>query len=112
MRSKQTTLLIWCCRSQLLLGTARLVPTPRFFPLRLRLLRATCRLAAATHTYVPLAAPLLDVLHWAELSKPPKVRASARERVHCWHHAQSLHHALPGPVRVRRAATAPRLTCL
>lgn len=59
--------------AQLLLGAARLVPTPRFFPLRLRLLRATSRLAAATGQYVPLAAPLLDMLHWAELSKPPKV---------------------------------------
>jgi hypothetical protein len=29
--------------SQLLVGAARLVPTPRFFPLRLRLIRATHR---------------------------------------------------------------------
>jgi nucleolar complex protein 2 len=58
-------------------GAARLVPTPRFFPLRLRLLRAAARLAAATRTYVPLAAPLLDMLHWAELSKPPKGAAGS-----------------------------------
>lgn len=32
---------------QLLLGAARLVPTPRFFPLRLRMLRACARLTAA-----------------------------------------------------------------
>ncbi len=54
------------------MGAARLVPTPRFFPLRLRLLRATGRLATATHLAVPLAAPLLEMLHWAELHKPPK----------------------------------------
>ncbi|KAJ9520966.1 hypothetical protein QJQ45_022715 [Haematococcus lacustris] len=57
---------------QLLLGAARLVPTPRFFPLRLRLLRACHRLAAATGLYVPLAAPCLEVLGWAELRKTPK----------------------------------------
>jgi nucleolar complex protein 2 len=34
--------------AQLLLGAARLVPTPRYFPLRLRLIRAINRLAQAT----------------------------------------------------------------
>lgn len=126
------------CRPQLLMGAARLVPTPRFFPLRLRLIRAThrcaawpghvhvriksagafasasctssvwpvrarppckhlfkmpahnastqgtstqCliprlrRLAVATGQYVPLSAPLLEMLNWAELHKRPKVRA-------------------------------------
>ena len=55
---------------QVLLGAARLVPTARYFPLRLRLARATHALASATGTYVPLAPLLLEVLGFAGLSKP------------------------------------------
>jgi len=57
---------------QLLLGTARLVPTPRFFPLRLRLVRALVRLGRDTGFYVPASPLLLEMLHWAELHKPPR----------------------------------------
>lgn len=32
-----------------------------------------CRLASSTGQYVPLSAPLLEMLNWAELHKPPKV---------------------------------------
>jgi nucleolar complex protein 2 len=35
--------------SQLLLGAARLVPTPRYFPIRLRLIRALNRLGQVGH---------------------------------------------------------------
>ena len=33
----------------------------------------THRLAVATSQYVPLSTPLLEMLNWAELHKPPKV---------------------------------------
>jgi nucleolar complex protein 2 len=40
--------------TQLLLGAARLVPTPRYFPIRLRLVRALNKLAQVSlHVYVP-----------------------------------------------------------
>lgn len=35
--------------SQLLLGATRLVPTPRYFPIRLRLVRALNRLGQVCH---------------------------------------------------------------
>ena len=48
--------------AQLLMGAARLVPTPAYFPLRLRCVRALNRLAGATKTFVPVAPLLLEVL--------------------------------------------------
>ncbi|MEW5298161.1 MAG: hypothetical protein WDW36_001313 [Sanguina aurantia] len=57
--------------AQLLLGAAKLVPTPRYFPLRLRLVRATNRLAASTGFFIPSAPLLLDMLQWSELRKAP-----------------------------------------
>ena len=63
--------------AQLLLGAARLVPTPRYFPLRLRLARAANRLAQATGHYVPVAPLLLEVLGWAELKRRPAGGAAA-----------------------------------
>lgn len=56
--------------TQLLLGAARLVPSPRWFPVRLRLARVLVALAAATRVYVPVAPLLLEVLAWPELAKP------------------------------------------
>ena len=40
---------------QLLLGAVRLVPSPRYFPLRLRLVRALNQLSAAAGVYVPVS---------------------------------------------------------
>jgi nucleolar complex protein 2 len=57
--------------TQVLLVAARLVPTPRYFPLRLRLCRALSRLAQATGFYVPLSAALVEMLEWAELRRKP-----------------------------------------
>jgi nucleolar complex protein 2 len=54
---------------QLLLGAARLVPSARWFPIRLRLTRALIALAAATGVYVPVAAVLLEVLSWPGFAK-------------------------------------------
>ena len=57
---------------QLLLGAARLVPTPAYFPLRLRCARALNRLAQATGVFVPVAPLVLEILHWGDLSRAPK----------------------------------------
>ncbi len=57
---------------QLLLGAVRLVPSPRYFPLRLRLVRSLNQLAAATGVYVPVSGILLEMLRWSDLTKAPK----------------------------------------
>ena len=59
---------------QVLLGAARLVPAPRYFPLRLRIAAALQRLADSAGVLVPLAPLLLEMLTWADLAKPPQVR--------------------------------------
>jgi nucleolar complex protein 2 len=58
--------------AQLLLGAARLVPSPRWFPLRLRLVRAANALGAATGHFMPTAPVVLEVLTWPELAKPAR----------------------------------------
>lgn len=60
---------------QVLLGAARLVPAPRYFPLRLRLARALHRLAASANVLVPLSPLLLEMLQWSDLSKTPQARS-------------------------------------
>ncbi|KAG2453202.1 hypothetical protein HYH02_002526 [Chlamydomonas schloesseri] len=56
---------------QLLLGAARLVPTPRYFPLRLRLARALNRLAAQSGVFIPVGPLVVEALGWADLRRPP-----------------------------------------
>ena len=63
---------------QLLMGSVRLVPSPRYFPLRLRLVRALNELSAAIGVYVPVSAILLEMLRWSDLTKAPKGGAAAR----------------------------------
>lgn len=55
---------------QLLQAAARLVPSPRWFPVRLRLARILNAVAAATGVYVPVAPLLLEVLTWPGFAKP------------------------------------------
>lgn len=57
---------------QVTLGALRLIPTATYFPLRFQLTRALLRISASTHTYIPLAASLYEVLNSAELRKSPK----------------------------------------
>ena len=57
---------------QVTLGALRLIPTATYFPLRFQLTRALLRLSRTTGTYIPLAAPLYEVLSAAEMRKPPK----------------------------------------
>lgn len=63
--------------TQLLLGAARLVPTPRYFPIRLRLIRALNRLGQATGVYIPVSPLLLEMLQWSELRRTPTGGAAA-----------------------------------
>jgi len=58
--------------TQVALGAMRLIPTAAYFPLRFHLVRALLRVSAATHTFIPLATPLYEVLTSAEMKKPPK----------------------------------------
>lgn len=57
---------------QVTLGALRLIPTATYFPLRFQLIRSLLRLSRATGTYIPLAAPLYEVLNSAEMRKAPK----------------------------------------
>lgn len=58
---------------QILLGSARLVPAPRYFPLRLRIAAALHRVAESAGVLVPLAPLLLEMLTWSDLAKPPQI---------------------------------------
>lgn len=61
--------------SQVLVGAVKLVPTPRYFLLHLRLVRALVNLEAATGVLLPVTPLLLDILGWRALSKPGKAGA-------------------------------------
>ncbi|KAK9822072.1 hypothetical protein WJX74_004970 [Apatococcus lobatus] len=63
---------------QLLLGVAGLVPSPRYFPLRLRCIASLSALSAATGVFIPLAPPLLEVLTWSELRKAPAAQQAGK----------------------------------
>ncbi|GAB4861734.1 Nucleolar Complex 2 protein [Ancistrocladus abbreviatus] len=57
--------------TQIISGVARLVPTARYFPLRLRCARMLNRIAASTSTFIPVSMLLLDMLEMKELNRPP-----------------------------------------
>ena len=57
---------------QVTLGALRLIPTATYFPLRFQLIRSLLRLSRTTGTYIPLAAPLYEVLNSAEMRRSPK----------------------------------------
>ncbi|CAK9166685.1 unnamed protein product [Ilex paraguariensis] len=57
--------------TQIISGVARLVPTARYFPLRLRCVRMLNRIAASSGTFIPVSLPLLDMLEMKELNRPP-----------------------------------------
>nr|POE79942.1 nucleolar complex protein 2 [Quercus suber] len=58
--------------TQVTLGALRLIPTATYFPLRFQLTRSLLRMSLATNTYIPLAAPLYEVLNSSEMRKAPK----------------------------------------
>ncbi|GFZ20749.1 Noc2p family [Actinidia rufa] len=57
--------------TQIISGVARLVPTARYFPLRLRCVRMLNRIAASGGTFIPVSLLLLDMLEMKELNRPP-----------------------------------------
>lgn len=57
--------------TQIISGVARLVPTARYFPLRLRCVKMLNRIAAATGTFIPVSMLLLDMLEMKELNRHP-----------------------------------------
>ena len=57
--------------AQVALGAARLLPSARYAPLRLRLVRALNALSESTGHFVPVAPLLLELLGFAELNKAP-----------------------------------------
>lgn len=57
--------------TQIITGMARLVPTARYFPLRLRCVRMLNRIASSTGTFIPVSMLLLDMLEMKELKSPP-----------------------------------------
>lgn len=57
--------------AQILQGVATLVPTVRYFPLRLRCIRMLNRIASATGTFIPVSSLLLDMLEMKELRNVP-----------------------------------------
>lgn len=57
--------------TQIIAGAARLVPTARYFPLRLRCARMLNQIAASTGTFIPVSMLLLDMLEMKELNRPP-----------------------------------------
>lgn len=58
--------------SHIILGTARLIPSTRYLPLRLHCVRLLQQLAAAAEIFLPTTSILLDVFDLNELSQPPK----------------------------------------
>ncbi|XP_021715547.1 nucleolar complex protein 2 homolog [Chenopodium quinoa] len=57
--------------TQIISGVARLVPTARYFPLRMRCVRMLNCIAAATDAFIPVSMLLLDMLEMKELNCPP-----------------------------------------
>lgn len=57
--------------TQIIYGVGCLVPTARYFPLRLRCVRMLNRIAGATGTFIPVSSLLLDMLEMKELNSPP-----------------------------------------
>lgn len=56
--------------TQIISGVACLVPTARYFPVRIRCIKMLNRLAAATGTFIPVSSLLLDMLEMKELNSP------------------------------------------
>ena len=57
--------------TQIIHGVACLVPSARYFPVRLRCVRMLNRIAEATGTFIPVSSLLLDMLEMKELRGRP-----------------------------------------
>ena len=60
--------------TQIISGVAHLVPTARYFPLRLKCVRMLNRISSSTHSFIPVSMLLLDMLEMKELNRPPNRR--------------------------------------
>lgn len=68
--------------TEVVFGTARLVPTARHLPLRLHCVRMLQQVASASETFIPTTSLLLDALDLKELRlKPKKVKAGKSDAV-------------------------------
>ncbi|ORX89450.1 Noc2-domain-containing protein [Basidiobolus meristosporus CBS 931.73] len=56
---------------QVAIGTIRLIPTHKYFPLRFHVIRALIQLGRKTGTFIPLAPHLFEVLESSEMKKKP-----------------------------------------
>lgn len=65
--------------SQVIFGALRLLPSSRYAPLRLKLLRMLQRLGSNTNCYLPVAAPAADMLAFNELGQKPMTSRSSTE---------------------------------
>jgi nucleolar complex protein 2 len=66
--------------AEVILGTARLSPSPRNLPLRLQCVRMLHQLAASSETFIPTSSLLLDCLDFKEWYLPPRKSQTATPR--------------------------------
>ncbi|XP_078427404.1 noc2p family isoform X2 [Wolffia australiana] len=57
--------------TQIIFGVARLVPTARYLPIRLRCSRMLNRISSSTGSFIPVSLLLLEMLEMKEVNAPP-----------------------------------------